>query len=157
MYRIGEKPEVGSIAPDFKLKCSDGDDVRLSSYIGRVNILLAFYRGAADPYSMRWLSKLSDDYLYFRSLDTDVLGISPDSVDKARNTSTRHKIPFKLLSDPYFKAIKDYGVFDDLEDGDYAAVFLVDKTGKVRYKHVGIAPSEMPSNDELMETSRMIA
>jgi len=154
MYRIGEKPDVGGIAPDFTLKCSDGDDVRLSSYIGRVNVLLVFYRGAGDPYSVRWLSSLSDDYLYFRSLDTDILAISPDSVDKARDTSTRHRIPFKLLSDPGLETIREYGVLNDIGDSDYAAIFLIDKGGRIRYMHVGRVPTDMPSNEELIEIIR---
>jgi peroxiredoxin Q/BCP len=154
MHSMEEKPVVGDFAPDFSLKDPNGDDVKLSNYRGRVNVLLAFYRGASDPYSMRWLSGLNDDYLFFRSLETDVLAISPDDVDKARDTVTRYKIPFRLLSDPDLTVIKEYSVFDDLENGDDASVFIIDKGGKIRYKCIGIVPSDLPPNDKLMETIR---
>ncbi len=154
MYRIDQGPVVGEFAPDFSLKDSNGDEVKLSNYRGRVNVLLAFYRGESDPYSMRWLSGLNDDYLFFRSLETDVLAISPDDVDKTRDTVTRYKIPFRLLSDPNLKVIREYSVFDDLENGDDASVFIIDKNGKIRYKCVGIVPSDLPPNDKLMETIR---
>lgn len=157
MYRIDEGPVVGEFAPDFSLKDPNGDEVKLSNYRGRVNVLLAFYRGESDPYSMRWLSGLNDDYLFFRSLETDVLAISPDDVDKARDTVTRYKIPFKLLSDPDLTVIKEYCVFNDLENGDDASVFIIDKNGRIRYKYIGIVPSDLPPNDKLMETIRDIS
>ncbi len=157
MYKIDQGPVVGEFAPDFSLKDSNGDEVKLSNYRGRVNVLLAFYRGESDPYSMRWLSGLNDDYLFFRSLETDVLAISPDDVNKTRDTVTRYKIPFRLLSDPNLKVIREYSVFDDLENGDDASVFIIDKNGKIRYKCVGIVPSDLPPNDKLMETIRDIS
>jgi peroxiredoxin Q/BCP len=154
MYRMGERPVAGDLAPDFTLKDSSGDDVKLSNYRGRVNVLLAFYRGASDPYSMRWLSGLNDDYLFFRGLETEVLAISPDDVDKAMDTATRYRIPFRLLSDPDLRVIMEYGVFDDLENGDDASVFIIDKDGKIRYRYVGVVPSDLPPNDKLMEFIR---
>ena len=157
MYNIDEKPVVGEFAPEFSLRDSHGDDVKLSSYRGRLNVLLAFYRGESDPYSMRWLSGLNDDYLFFRSLETDVLAISPDDLEKTRDTVTRYKIPFRLLSDPNLKVIREYNVFNDLENGDDASVFIVDKGGKIRYKCIGVVPSDLPPNDKLMETIRDIS
>jgi len=157
MYRTEERPVVGDFAPDFYLKDSNGDEVKLSNYRGRVNVLLVFYRGESDPYSMRWLSRLNDDYLFFRSLETDILAVSPDGIDKTRDTVTRYKIPFRLLSDPQMKVINKYGVLNELENGDDASVFIIDKSGKIRYKYIGIVPSDMPSNDKLMETIRGMA
>ncbi len=154
MYRIDEGPVAGEVAPDFSLKDLNGDEVKLSGYRGRVNVLLVFYRGEADPYSMRWLSGLTDDYLFFRSLETEVLAISPDDVDKVRDTATRYKIPFRLLSDPDLKAAREYRVFNDLENGNDASVFIVDKAGRIRYRYVGVVPSDLPPNDKLMETIR---
>jgi peroxiredoxin Q/BCP len=154
MYRMRERPVAGDLAPDFTLKDSSGDEVKLSNYRGRVNVLLAFYRGASDPYSMRWLSRLNDDYLFFRGLETEVLAISPDDVDKARDTATRYRIPFRLLSDPDLKVIMEYGVFNDLENGDDASVFIIDTGGKIRYGYVGVVPSDLPPNDKLMEIIR---
>lgn len=157
MYNIEERPEIGCFAPDFILKDFNGDNVKISNYKGRVNVLLAFYRGKSDPYSMRWLSQLNDDYLFFRSLDTEILAVSADSVEKAANTVKQYKIPFKLLSDSQKIAIKEYGVFDDLSKCAEASVFIIDRSGMIRYKQVGIMPSDIPPNDKLMETIRAIA
>lgn len=157
MYRIEETTGAGDFAPDFNLRDSRGEDVKLSNYRGRVKVLLAFYRGEADHYSMRWLSQLNDDYLFFRSLEAEILAISPDDVDKVRDTATRYKIPFKLLADPDMAVIREYGVYDDLENGDDASIFIIDRTGRIRYKFVSKFPGELPPNDKLMETLRNMA
>ncbi len=157
MYRMEEHPKVGSLSPDFTLKDEHGDEVKLSSYRGRVNVLLAFYRGQSDPYSMKWLSQLKDDYLYFRGLDTEVLAISPDKVDEALNTSTLHKIPFKLLSDPKNIVIDEYGVKGAFNYGAEASVFIIDKSGNIRYKYIGKVPRDIPSNEVLLQTIRKMA
>ena len=151
---MDEGPVIGDIAPDFTLKDVNGDSVRLSGFRDRINVLLAFYRGGADPYSVRWLSQLNDDYLFFRSLDTDIIAISSDNVDKARETATRHKIPFKILCDPKNDAIRKYRVYNDMIDNADAAAFIVDRAGKIRYKHVGKVPVDMPPNDNLLKTIR---
>ena len=157
MYRMEEHPKVGSLAPDFALKDEHGDEVKLSSYRDRVNVLVAFYRGQSDPYSIKWLSQLKDDYLYFRGLDTEVLAISPDKVNEALNTSTLHKIPFKLLSDPDEKVIDEYGVKGAFKYGAEASVFIIDKAGKVRYKYIGKVPQDIPANDVLLKIIRKMA
>ena len=145
MYNIEERPEIGYLAPDLNLKDFHGDHVKLSNYKGRVNVLLAFYRGESDPYSMRWLSQLNDDYLFFRSLDTEILAVSADSVEKAANTVKQYKIPFKLLSDSQKIVIKQYGVFDDLSECAEASVFIIDRSGTIRYKQVGISAERHPA------------
>jgi peroxiredoxin len=157
MYRIEERTGAGDFAPDFNLRDSRGEDVKLSNYRGRVKVLLAFYRGEADQYSMRWLSQLNDDYLFFRSLEAEILAVSPDDVDKVRDTATRYKIPFKLLADPDMAVIREYGVFDDLMNGNDASIFVIDRTGRIRYKFVSKFPGELPPNDKLMETLRNMA
>ena len=157
MYRMEEHPKVGSLAPDFALKDEHGDEVKLSNYRSRVNMLVAFYRGQSDPYSIKWLSQLTDDYLYFRGLDTEVIAISPDRVDEALNTRTLHKIPFKLLSDSDNTVIDEYGVRGAFDYGAEASVFIIDKAGKVRYKYIGKVPQDIPSNEVLLKIIRNMA
>jgi peroxiredoxin len=154
MFRMDEGPAIGDAAPDFTLRDGNGDSVSLSGYRDRVYVLLAFYRGGSDPYSVRWLSRLNDDYLFFRSLDADILAVSADGMEKARETASRYKIPFKVLADPQKVAIREYGVDNDMEDGDDAAAFIIDRRGRVRYKHISKVPVDMPPNDKLMETLR---
>jgi len=40
-----ERVRVGDMAPDFTLESKDGGPVTLSSYRGKKNVVLVFYRG----------------------------------------------------------------------------------------------------------------
>ncbi len=39
----GQAPEVGDSAPDFNLVSVSGDELRLSDYKGKKNVILIFY------------------------------------------------------------------------------------------------------------------
>ena len=39
----GQSPEVGDNAPDFNLVSDSGDELRLSDYNGKKNVVLIFY------------------------------------------------------------------------------------------------------------------
>jgi thioredoxin-dependent peroxiredoxin len=150
MYQIETGVDVGSAAPDFSLKDALGDTVKLSDFRGKENVLLAFYRGESDQYSTKWLSQLKDDYLEFRGLDTDVLAISTDDTRKSLDTGGRYDLPFRMLPDPGCNVIKTYSVYDDYSRTATAAAFIIDRSGKIRYKYVSSAPPDLPSDTEII-------
>ena len=39
----GQSPEIGDRAPDFNLVSVSGDEIRLSDYKGKKNVILTFY------------------------------------------------------------------------------------------------------------------
>ena len=39
----GQSPEVGDNAPDFNLVSASGDELKLSDYNGKKNVILIFY------------------------------------------------------------------------------------------------------------------
>ena len=43
---MAEGTEVGQVAPDFTLANQDGEEVTLSDYRGKQNVVLVFYVGA---------------------------------------------------------------------------------------------------------------
>jgi peroxiredoxin len=154
MYQMEAGLNVGDYAPDFSLKDCLGDTVRLSDFRGKENVLLAFYRGEADQYSMKWLSELRDDYLEIRALDTEVLGISADPSHQGLDTGGRYSLPFRLLSDPGCNAIETYRVYDDFTKTATSAAFIVDRSGRIVYKYVSGAPPDLPDDVKIIETLR---
>jgi len=154
MYQLETGLDVGDIAPDFCLKDSVGDNVRLSDFRGKENVLLAFYRGELDQYSTKRLSELRDDYLEIRGLDTDVLAISSDSQQKELDTGGRYSLPFRLLSDPDCALIKTYRVYDDYTKTATSSAFIIDRSGRIRYKYVSGAPPDLPSDMIIIEQLR---
>ena len=154
MFQVDARPETGHKAPDFTLVDSIGDKVRLYDILGKENVLLAFYRGQADPYGLGWLSTLSDDYLAIRALDTEVLAISSDNMEKALDTGGRYELPFRLLCDPELNVISAYNVEDDMESIARTAAFVIDKTGTIRYMYVGRAAPDVPSDIDILKVLR---
>ena len=78
------------------------------------------------------------DIVSFESLDTQVLGVSKDSLDSHHRFSEKLKLTFPLISD------KD-GKITELYDGGRIA-FLIDKQGIVQ-----MIVKDMPENRDILE------
>lgn len=80
------------------------------------------------------------NYDELKALDVQVLAVSVDTVDKARETRDTLKIPFPVLSDAERKAMELYGTRNPQQDFgkdpiDIPTLVLVDRTGTVRWIH----------------------
>lgn len=73
-------PEVGTEAPDFTLKDQNNQDVTLSSFRGRRNVLVVFYPFAFSGICTGELCAIRDDIGSFQNEDVQVLGVSVDHV-----------------------------------------------------------------------------
>jgi peroxiredoxin len=73
------------------------------------------------------------DIAKFESTDTQVFGISVDSVPANREFAKQNGITFPLLSDFKRTVVKDYGIFN--EEGGYGnrATFVIDKEGVIQH------------------------
>ncbi len=65
----GDRPGRRRLRPRLFPEGHKGKTVRLADYKDKENVLLAFYRGESDIYSINWLKKLDEDYLEIRALD----------------------------------------------------------------------------------------
>lgn len=122
----------GAPAPEFTAKANDGSTVTLSSYRGKKNVVLYFYTKNLSPGCRAETFAFRDSFGRFTPADTELLGISVDSLDAQMDFASRHKIPFKLLSDKDRSISGLYGV---LGYGGYFAkrtTFIIDKQGIIR-------------------------
>jgi peroxiredoxin len=156
MYRLETGLEVGDFAPDFSLKDTTGKTVRLADYKGKENVLLAFYRGESDIYSINWLKKLNDDYLEIRALTTEVIAISADKENEEIFMRDKYALSLRLLPDPGCKVIRAYKVYDDFTHTATCAAFVIDRSGKIRYKYVSGAPPDVPDEGAILATLRYL-
>ena len=126
--------EAGMKAPDFTLKDGKGNDVSLSSFLGK-KVILYFYPKDNTPGCTRQACAFAGAYEKFKNIDAEVIGISKDSVASHEKFAAKYSLPFILLSDPEREAIKAYGVWQEkklygkLSFGVVRSTFIIDENG----------------------------
>ena len=152
------KVEVGEPAPDFTLPGTDGTaeghrDHTLSGYRGRP-VVLVFYPGDNTPVCTRQLNAYTADIDQFRSVDAQVLAISPQSVESHDGFSANQGgFAFPLLADTDKAVGKAYGILGPV--GFYRrSIFVVDGEATVRYAHRAVAGLWFRPTDEVVEALR---
>ena len=84
------------------------------------------------------------DIAKLESTDTQVFGLSVDSVPANREFAKQIGITFPLLSDFKRTVVKDYGVFNEEQGFGNRATFVIDKDGIIQHideGNVAIDPS----------------
>lgn len=130
--------QIGSEAPDFELRATSGDTIKLSEFRGSRNVLLVFYPFAFSRVCAGEFCGLRDDNPDIDSESTIVLGVSADPVFALKAWKEAEKYPNEFVSDfwPHGQVAKDYGVFADAIGCARRGTFLIDKQGIVRWMEV---------------------
>ena len=129
-------PAVGSRAPDFTARNQHGEQVRLSDYAGRSDVVLVFYPYAFSGVCTSELAALRErpDLL----AAAEFLAISCDPMFTLRAYADAQKLEFGLLTDfwPHGAIASSYGVFDAERGCALRGTFVVDRVGTVRWSVV---------------------
>jgi peroxiredoxin len=92
--------KVGDIAPDFELPSTQGTKVKLSSFLGKKNVVLAFYPAAFTGGCTKEMSGYQANITKFEGADTDVFGISTDNTPSQAEFARKLSVSsFVMLSD----------------------------------------------------------
>ncbi|PZE20767.1 peroxiredoxin [Paenibacillus xerothermodurans] len=138
---------VGKQAPHFTLETANGDGVgfgkvSLSDYKGKW-LVLFFYPLDFTFVCPTEITALSENYEAFKKLDTEVLGVSIDSVHSHRawiNTPVENnglgKLNFPLGADLTKQVSRDYGVLIEEEGVALRGLFIIDPEGELKYQVV---------------------
>ena len=127
---------VGDTAPAFSLTDDAGNTVSLSDYAGR-KVLVYFYPKAATPGCTTQACDFRDNLAALGDLGIDVLGISPDPVDKLAKFKADQDLNFPLLSDEDKSVMTAWGAFGEKKNygkvvqGVIRSTLLIDEEGKV--------------------------
>ena len=126
---------VGQTAPDFTLPNQDKQEVKLSDFKGKKNIVLVFYPLDWSPVCTNEHACMVNDMKQFETLDAQVLGISVDSVWSHKAFAEKMGIKYPLLADfqPRGAAAEKYGVFLADKGITGRAIVIVSKDGKVAW------------------------
>lgn len=130
--------KVGDKAPGFTLPSTHGDDVSLSNFLGKGNVVLAFYPAAFTGGCTKEMRAYQFNLGEFEGAETTVFGISTDNVPSQRKFSEELGVKFAMLSDFRDREMsRTYGVL--LEDRGIASrtTFVVDKEGIIQHVEKG--------------------
>lgn len=124
---------VGDKAPDFALSSQTGENVTLSSFFGKKNVVLYFYPKDESPGCTKQACTFRDSYEAFKELGAEVIGVSSQSVESHKSFATHHNLPFVLLSDEKDSVRKLYGVPSTLGVIPGRVTYIIDREGVVRH------------------------
>jgi peroxiredoxin Q/BCP len=127
------KVNVGDKAPDFTLDSQTGENVTLSDFFGKKNVVLYFYPKDETPGCTREACTFRDSYELFTDLGAEVIGVSADTVESHKAFAEHHNLPFTLLSDLDNNVRKLYGATSTLGFIPGRVTFIIDKKGVIRH------------------------
>jgi thioredoxin-dependent peroxiredoxin len=141
------KAHVGEPAPDFELPGTGGRTYRLGDYRGRW-LVLAFYPGDFTAVCTRQFCSYRDRDRELATLDAEVLGISPQSVESHERFTAKHGLNVPLLADDHKEVARAYGV---LGPAGYVrrAIIIIDPDGIVRHRDVALIGLNYRSVEEI--------
>jgi glutaredoxin-dependent peroxiredoxin len=143
---------IGSLAPDFTLKDTDGNEVTLSSFRGKPVVVL-FFPLAFTGVCTKELCSVRDNLEEYNSVHASVLAISVDSFFTLQQFKNQQNLNFPLLSDFNKETAKAYDAIYDEFFGMYGvakrSAFVVDTEGKIAYAEVLEKASDLPNFDEI--------
>jgi len=125
--------KVGDKAPDFTLPSQMDDNVTLSEFLGKKNIVLYFYPKDETPGCTREACTFRDSYEELTTLGAEVLGVSGQSVTSHKSFAIHYGLPFILLSDVGNKVRKLYDVPSTMGLIPGRVTYIIDKQGIVRH------------------------
>ena len=130
-------PEIGKLAPNFKLPDQDGNIVELENFRGKTALIVYFYPRASTPGCTLQACGLRDVEAQLKEKGYLALGISFDPVAKIKKFQAKYQLNFPLLSDEDHAVIEQYGCWQLKKFmgrefmGTVRTTFIVAKDGRL--------------------------
>lgn len=151
--------QAGDKMPDFELPNQHGIARRLSDYLSESVVVLNVYRGGWCPYCNMEMKALHDALPEIEARGATLVGMTPESPEKALDTATRHDVAIDILSDAGNQISEQLGLMFTLPaelralyekigidlpayngDGSFTlpvpATYIIGRDGEIRYSFV---------------------
>ena len=153
-------PALNEIAPDFSAPMTGDQTFALSSLRGR-NLVLFFYPKDNTPGCTTESLRFRDLHPEFLAANTEIFGISRDSLRSHEGFKAKLEMPFDLISDPDEVVCNLYGVmkiksmYGKQVRGIERSTFVIDANGKLVKEWRGV---KVPGHvDDVLEFAQTIA
>ena len=127
---------VGKKCPAFKADATNDQIVENASFKG-MNVVIYFYPKDSTPGCTTEGQNFRDLYEEFQANNTEIIGVSRESIKSHENFKEKQSFPFELLSDPDEKVCKAYDVMKlkSMYGREYIGVdrstFIIDANSKL--------------------------
>ena len=131
-----EKKLEGKKCPIFKGDSTSNKTISNKDFLGK-NLVIYFYPKDSTPGCTTEGQDFRDNYKTFKKLNTDILGVSRDSLKSHENFKQKQSFPFELLSDPEeimckaFDVMKLKSMYGKEYIGVDRSTFLISSEGKI--------------------------
>lgn len=145
--------KVGSKAPAFSLKNTDGKTVKLADFKGK-KVVLYFYPKDDTPGCTKEACSFRDNYSELQKRGVVVLGVSADEQKAHQKFTAKYSLPFTLLSDPEHTMLEKYNAWVEksLYGRKYMGIaritYIINEDGKIAHIFSKVKP-ETHSQDVL--------
>lgn len=127
---------LGQNLPDFTAEATSNQQVTLSALKGKKAVIY-FYPKDSTPGCTTQGGDFRDLYSAFQAANTEIFGISRDSIKSHENFKAKQSFPFELISDKdealckIFDVLKLKMMFGKEHMGIERSTFLIDEEGKL--------------------------
>ena len=128
---------------DFEAQATSGQTFSLAALKGK-QVVIYFYPKDSTPGCTTEGQGFRDHYADFQAANTDIFGVSRDSLKSHENFKAKQGFPFELLSDKdealcqLFDVIKLKKLYGKEYLGVDRSTFLIDKEGVLRHEWRGV-------------------
>ena len=132
------KLEIGETIPNFEAPATSDLNFKLSDYKGKSNLVIYFYPKDSTPGCTIEGNDFGALYDQFKAADTEIFGVSKDTMKRHDNFKAKQEFPFELISDESGEVCELFGVWQLKKNygkeymGIVRSTFLIDKDGVLR-------------------------
>lgn len=99
---------------------------------------------------MAKLKELSEIYVNAKELETEILAVSSDNLEKLKRYAKRIRITFHLLSDETGETTETFTYTDVGKNAPFPSIFITDRFGVLRSQKIASEAHELPDTKEIL-------